>query len=127
MANMRSITVALHGYLQDHANIWPQGPSPEAGSAWDQFWIGSLQPYGISQSTWRCPAISARTKAGGSEEAAIHYAPTMFEAIPGQATRWNRHPWLIERASVHRHGPLICFPDGGVKSMDKVLAEQGVR
>ena len=51
----------------------------------------------------------------------------MFTAEPGIATRWATQPWLIERASVHKHGPHICFPDGSVKSFNKVLAEQGLR
>jgi hypothetical protein len=51
----------------------------------------------------------------------------MFPAQPGSATQWATHPWLIERANVHRDGPHICFPDGSIKSFNKILAEQGAR
>ncbi len=62
-----------------------------------------------------------------SDRPKVHYTPTMFNATPGIATRWATQPWLIERSSVHAQGALICFPDGAIKSFDKVLAEQGVR
>ena len=43
-ANMRSITIGLRAYLLDNQNIWPQGPTPEAGAVWESFWLSSLQP-----------------------------------------------------------------------------------
>jgi prepilin-type N-terminal cleavage/methylation domain-containing protein len=124
MANMRNITIGLHGYLQDHQNVWPQGPPPDAGTAWENFWLGTLQPYGISEKTWQCPGIPTRGAPGAPR---VHYAPTMFPPVPGIAQRWATHPWLIERGEGHGRGALICFPDGSIKSFDKVLAEQGVR
>jgi type II secretory pathway pseudopilin PulG len=36
MANMRSVHLALGNYLNDHKDIWPQGPSPLEGKAWAQ-------------------------------------------------------------------------------------------
>ena len=124
MANMRSITVGLRWYLQDHGNVWPQGPPPDGGAAWENFWLGALQPYGITDKTWQCPAITARMK---QDAPRVHYTPTMFPSVPGIADRWATQPWLIERGEGHGNGSLICFPDGSVKSFDKVLAEQGVR
>ncbi|MFM8887999.1 MAG: type II secretion system protein [Chthoniobacterales bacterium] len=122
--NMRSITVGLHNYLPDNENIWPQGPSPDAGPAWEDFWLSVLQPYGITPATWRCPSIAM----GADEDAPkVHYMPTMFPPVKGIANRWSTHPWLIERGSGHGQGALICFPDGSVKSFDKVLAELGAR
>jgi len=121
-ANMRNITVALRGYLQDNGNVWPQGPSPESGAAWEDFWLGVLQPYGITGKTWQCPAILARS---GTDAPRVHYTPTMFPPVPGIADRWATHPWLIERGEGHGRGVLICFPDGSIKSFDKVLAEEG--
>lgn len=130
MANMRSINVGLHGYLQDHSSVWPQGPSPNDQDPWEEFWLATLQPYGITDRTWQCPTLRSQLSSQRGSRAAppkVHYIPTMFSATPGAATRWATHPWLIERSSVHGHGPLICFPDGSVKSFFKVLAEQGVR
>lgn len=124
MANMRNITVGLRGYLEDHGNVWPQGPAPQAGVAWGNFWLGVLQPYGITDKTWQCPGIVARAE---PDTPRVHYTPTLFPAVPGIADRWPTHPWLIERGEGHGHGALICFPDGSIKSFDKVLAELGAR
>lgn len=124
MANMRNITVGLRAYLQDHGNVWPQGPPPEAGPVWEDYWLGVLQPYGITDKTWQCPGIMARAE---PDTPRVHYTPTMFPPLPGIADRWPTHPWLIERGEGHGHGALICFPDGSVKSFDKVLAELGAR
>jgi len=124
MANMRNITVGLRAYLQDHGNVWPQGPPPDAGAAWENFWLAVLRPYGITEKTWQCPAIMARPQ---EDTPRVHYTPTLFPPLPGIADRWPTHPWLIERGEGHGNGALICFPDGSIKSFDKVLAEQGVR
>ena len=124
IGNMHSITGALHSYLPDHGMVWPQGPTPEAGVAWESFWIGVLQPYGVGAKTWACPTISSDSDSEGSK---VHYTPTLFPATPNIANRWATHPWLIERANAHGNGALICFPDGSVKSFNKVLAEMGAR
>jgi type II secretory pathway pseudopilin PulG len=124
MANMRNITIALRAYMQDHGNVWPQGPPPDAGTAWENFWLGVLVPYGITDKTWQCPAIEGRP---GQNAPRVHYTPTMFPPVPGIADRWATHPWLIESGEGHGHGALICFPDGSIKPFDKLLAEQGLR
>ena len=128
MGNMRSITIALHGYLQDNKNVWPQGPAPETKGPWEEFWLAVLKPYGISERTWRCPTIGSLAASSDVPKGTrIHYMPTMFGPTPGLAMRWATHPWLIERADSHGQGPLICFPDGSIKPFNKVLAEQGMR
>lgn len=130
VANMRAITVALHGYLQDNGNVWPQGPSLNEEKAWEVFWMEILKPHGITEKTWQCRAFNSQLAAQGvpdDQRPKVHYVPTMFTAEPGIATRWATQPWLIERSNVHPQGPHICFPDGSVKSFNKVLAEQGVR
>jgi len=124
MANMRNIVVGLRGYLEDHDNVWPQGPPPSAGATWENFWIGALRPYGINERTWQCPGINAKLK---QQAPKVHYTPTMFPPVRGIADRWATHPWLIERGEGHGNGALICFPDGSIKSFDKVLAEFGTR
>lgn len=121
---MRNITTGLHAYLQDNNRQWPQGPTPDAGPAWENFWLGVLQPYGIGPKTWQCPGVATSSD---PDATCIHYVPTMFPGVPGIATRWPTQPWLIERGEGHGQGALICFPDGSIKSFDKVLAEQGVR
>jgi prepilin-type N-terminal cleavage/methylation domain-containing protein len=129
-ANMRSITLALHGYLQDNQAVWPQGPSPSEEEPWEQFWLKVLRPYGISDKTWQCPSFNTLVAASGApveDHPKVHYLPTMFGPTPNLANRWATQPWLIERVSAHRHGAHICFPDGSVKSFTKLLAEQGAR
>lgn len=125
-SHMRSIRVALDGYLQDHGMVWPQGPVPQE-PGWASFWVRTLEPYDITQRTWQCPIIRGWQSAQGDPEFAIHYVPTMFDPTPNIANRWATQPWLIEIADAHGKGPLIAFPDGSVKSYFKVLAEQGVR
>ena len=130
IANMRAVTVGLHAYVQDHQQVWPQGPSLNDEEPWELFWLSVLKPYSIESKTWQCPAFNSALAAKGvpvGERPKIHYVPTMFPATPGIATRWATQPWLIERSSVHKKGPHICWPDGSVKSFDKVLAETGVR
>jgi type II secretory pathway pseudopilin PulG len=128
-SQMRSIRVALDGYLQDHKMVWPQGPAPQE-PGWAQFWLSTLEPYDIPERTWQCPTIRGMIATGRAPldpNLKLHYVPTMFDATPNIAYRWSTQPWLIEMADAHGKGPLICFPDGSVKPFSKVLAEQGVR
>jgi prepilin-type N-terminal cleavage/methylation domain-containing protein len=125
--NMRQIRVALGQYLQDHQNIWPQAPLDGSEQEIQQFWFAALKPYDISERTWKCPTIRAKMREQELQDVPMHYAPTAFDATPDIANRWATQPWLIEVADAHGKGPLICFPDGSVKSFFKVLAEQGQR
>lgn len=127
-SNMRSIRVALGSYLQDNANVWPQPPDDMEGVGLQRFWLDALAPYGIGERTWQCPTIRHALREEGAEgDFGLHYVPTHFDATPNIANFWPTQPWLIEAANAHGKGPLICFPDGTVKSMFKVLAEQGAR
>jgi len=125
-SHMRSIHTALNLYLQDHKDVWPQAPEIAREKQWEKFWLDTLAPYGIREKTWQCPTIRSLTRAGGDDATRIHYAPSTFDATPGIARRWPTQPWLIERANVHGQGPIICFPDGSLKPLNKVLAEQGL-
>ncbi|MFM8888274.1 MAG: type II secretion system protein [Chthoniobacterales bacterium] len=130
IANMRSINIALHGYLQDHQAVWPQGPTPNEEQPWEQFWLSTLKPYGIAEKSWQCPSFVMSAASSGipqDERPRVHYVPTSFGPEPNLAYRWSTQPWLIERVSAHRNGAHICFPDGSVKSFYKVLAEHGAR
>lgn len=122
-SHMRSIHVALANYLQDHQDVWPQGPYPKDKVAWEAFWLATLKPYDISENTWQCPTLKRALTDEGYQ---LHYAPSMFDATPGIARRWSKQPWLIERFGIHGQGPLICFPDGSIKTMQHILAEQGL-
>jgi type II secretory pathway pseudopilin PulG len=90
MANMRSIHVGLGAYLNDNKDVWPQGPSLLEGKPWAEFWIRTLQPQGITQRTWECPAIYrmlGNPPRNEITEESVHYIPTMFDDTPGIARR----------------------------------------
>lgn len=125
-SQMRSIRVATDSYLNDHDQVWPQGPSPEEVVPWAEFWLATLAPYGIKASTWHCPTIKALMNEQGKSSQPLHYVPTMFDATPGIARRWSTQPWLVEIANAHGQGALVCFPDGSVKSFNQILREQGL-
>ncbi len=130
MANMRSIHIGLGAYLNDHKDVWPQGPSLLEGKPWAEFWIRTLEPQGIAQKTWECPAIYRMLGNPPRDQItseSVHYLPTMFDDQPGTARRWPTQPWLVERADAHGSGALLCFTDGSIKPFNKVLAEMGYR
>jgi prepilin-type N-terminal cleavage/methylation domain-containing protein len=130
MANMRALHLGLSHYLDDHANIWPQGPAPAAGAAWADFWIRTLESVDVPATTWECSAIRRMMGNPSRDEVtsdSIHYSPTMFDNLPGTARRWPTQPWLVERADAHGNGALLCFTDGSIKPFNKVLAELGYR
>lgn len=126
--NLRTISIALHGRLQDHGDVWPQGPSLADEKNWEQFWITTLLPYGVEPTSWKCPTIAqayTRSQVPAPEHPEVHYVPTMFTDEPGISMRWPTQPWLVERSDAHGKGPLLCFPDGSVKSASRVVAELG--
>jgi len=125
-SHMRSIHGGLALYLQDHRDVWPQAPDMRQERLWENFWLSTLEPCGISARTWQCPTIRGLVRSGEVDSPKIHYAPSMFDATPGIARRWPTQPWLIERADAHGLGPLVCFPDGSIKPMRRVLMEQGL-
>ncbi len=128
IANMRSLHVALNAYLNDHGDVWPQEPFEEDRKVWSEFWLSTLSPYGPTSKTWQCPTLVAFLKQNpeGSDVPDLHYVPSRFAPTPGIARRWTTQPWLIEIADAHGKGPLICFPDGRVKSTREVFAENGL-
>lgn len=130
MANLKSITTATHAYLADHGAIWPQTSAKYNSPEWANFWIQTLEAYGASSNTWKCPQIAAQIGPFAQHEGdapRIHYTPTGFPPTRGVAYRWTTQPWFIEAANAHGKGCLIAFPDGAVKPLFKVLAENGSR
>jgi len=130
VANLKSITAATHSYLADHESVWPQSPAAYNSPGWETSWIESLEPYGPGSKTWQCPQIAAQLGSMTRDERGIpriHYTPTGFPPVKGIAYRWAKQPWFTERANGHGKGSLIAFPDGTIKPLFKILAEQGVR
>jgi prepilin-type N-terminal cleavage/methylation domain-containing protein len=126
VSRMRNVHAGLTLYLEDRKFIWPQGPRPEE-RGWAEFWVSTLEPFGVPRKHWECPTIRKMARQQGEKEFTLHYVPTLFPDTPRIAYRWATQPWLIEIADAHGRGPLICFPDGAIKPFSKVLAEQGVR
>lgn len=124
MANMKSLQVSLAAYVQDNGH-WPQEPAEQLGNnenAYEDWWIGTLKPYGAEESTWMCPTIKRLvTNKNKDGRPKVHYTPTMFDKGPSTPYRWSTQPWLIEIGNMHGQGALICFPDGSIKSMDEVV------
>ncbi len=126
LSRLRNIHAGLGLYLADHGKVWPQGPRPEAAD-WPEFWVRTLEPFGVPRKDWECPTIRQIMNRAGDESFTLHYVPTLYPDTPDIAYRWPTQPWLIEIADAHGKGPLICFPDGSIKPFSKVLLEQGVR
>jgi len=121
--HMKSLQTSLAAYLQDVGH-WPQEPVEQTGesvSAYEDWWLKELAPYGGTPEVWMCPTIKRLVSNKSSDgRPKIHYTPTMFDEIPGTPYRWSTQPWLIEIGNMHGHGALICYPDGSIRAMDDV-------
>lgn len=129
MANLRSLSVAANGYLNDN-NQWPQIPVAASSSPpeiYAQAWITALAPFGTTRDTWVCPTIQNslhNPDYSKPETARIDYIPTPFDDTPASPRAWPTQPWFIEAGDVHGSGNLIIFTDGSIKDLKAVLAEQ---
>ena len=125
ISHMRAIHGALAEYIQDKG-MWPQ--EPETGSDQmlnEDWWITTLAPYDITPAIWICPAIKRLTsKCDPAEVPRLSYLPGMFDATPTAPFKFATQPWLLERASAHRRGPNVCYPDGSIHTMDELLGKQ---
>lgn len=124
-SNLRSLHTGLESYIQDHQH-WPKEPQfgPEARDQMGEWWIKTLEPYGIPAKSWHCPAIlrlGEIQKTGRTPK--IHYSPMIFDQKPRTPYKWPNTPWIVEIANVHGHGPLCILPDGSVRDWDKHITE----
>jgi type II secretory pathway pseudopilin PulG len=124
-ANLRNLYLALDTYTQEQMK-WPQ--QPDFGITqqiqYEDWWMRTLAPYGMTPNTWQCPAILRLGKIQENRTSPrVHYSPTMFDADPRTPYRWSTQPWAIEIANVHGRGALMIFPDGSVRDLDDVIAE----
>jgi len=128
MGNLRTLHVAFGSYVDDHEQ-WPQCPTNLDRAAADQFWIGSLQEYGVKPEAWLCPTLMRSIHDGpmkGGEVPHIHYIPTQFDSRPMTPRRWPAMPWLIEIGNMHHNGSLLIRTDGVIKTMNDIFREAGV-
>ena len=137
-ANLKALGVAVHAYMADHQDKWPQIERPEkrdggnvesspvssAASQVAEQWMAVLAPYGISEKTWHCPSVERQirqqAKKGAASIKRIDYTPTIFDAKPGSATQWAKHPWFVERGALHATGPNVLFTDGSVSNLSEL-------
>lgn len=125
--NMRSLQAALAAAVVDQGH-WPQEPAGlqlvESPDQLEDWWIEHMAQYGVTEKNWQCPTImrkiTAKSKNGRPR---THYSPTSFDANPSTPYKWSTQPWLIEIGNMHGDGPLVCFPDGSVRSMNEVLGQ----
>jgi len=123
--NLKEIYSGLNSYVEDYGH-WPKEPP----QAWDHqkdyedFWLATLKPYGVTDSIWQCPGIlrlGRIQKEGRSPR--VHYFPTMFDSKPGTPHKWPNMPWVVEIGNTHGHGPLLILPDGSVHDYDTFLEQ----
>lgn len=117
ISHLRTIHSGLLGYHTDVGH-WPQMEEDRFDFSEDEFfdfWVTTLEPYGVGRDTWICPSDrkveymekSERDKYIGS------YVTTRFDDKAQTPFRWNQ-PWVIERGSFHGPGSHMLMPDGSV-------------
>lgn len=128
MANLRSLHVSMSAYLSDHKS-WPQS-DPEANDVeFDNFWLASMEPYGVTEKGWLCPTIARMTqhdrlKKSEMEQASrLHYLPTDFDAKPITPHKFPTHPWFMETGGPHGRGNLIIRGDGSLRELQDLIEE----
>lgn len=120
MSNLRTISLGLHGYLQDHNMVWPQMPPEgiEGETARSKWWEETLTPYGVGHKYWICPSDTIGMKDDEKpENFTSSYVLTQFDEIPDSAFRWSQ-PWAVERGGFHggaNVGPNMLMPDGTIR------------
>ncbi|NNE91823.1 MAG: prepilin-type N-terminal cleavage/methylation domain-containing protein [Verrucomicrobiales bacterium] len=114
LSHMKSVHAGLGNHWQDKG-YWPQMPAEmlEADeSKFFEFWIKSLEPYGVSQANWLCPTDKIDPEKW-EENKTGSYIPCAFDARHATPHRWNQ-PWLMERGNNHGQGAHIAMPDGSI-------------
>jgi len=135
-AHLKGLGLGVQAYITDYRR-WPQIPPEkkggnlqssalsDSGQAFAEKWIAVLAPYGVDEGTWRCPTVENQMRLQGKKEALekkrIDYVPTTFDANPDSPTKWPRHPWFVERGSLHGTGPNILFGDGTVSNVTELF------
>jgi len=127
MANMRSLHTALSAYVQNQRH-WPQPPEElleaENDDAWEDWWVDTLTPYGVTEATWQCPTLRRiLVRSEEIQRPRIHYAPTPFDSAEMTPYRWSTQPWLVEMGNIHTRGAHILFPDGSIRVMNDLLPQ----
>lgn len=120
IGNLRSLHVAADLYVQEHHH-WPQIKSKgverkEVATNW----ISALEPYGLKQINWICPAVQQLLQSPDltdHDNARLDYVATPFDSKPQTPYQWANQPWFIETADAHGNGNLILFPNGRIQEL----------
>ena len=118
LSHMRTLHTAFVGHLTDKGH-WPQMDENEKNwgeSEFFEFWITSLEPYGVGADTWLCPSDKVYLEFRENKKDVFlgSYVPTPFDKSPGTPFRWGQ-PWLVERGDFHGKGSHMLMPDGSVQ------------
>ncbi len=125
MGNLRAIHVSLGAVLIDNKR-WPQVPEEAERAQMEQFWIDTLEPYGVSGNVWLCPSLKRRYNEDPDsfvDYPRIHYIPGQFDDNPGTPRRWSAQPWVMEVGSMHGRGNLLIRTDGGIRELQDLFED----
>lgn len=137
MEHLKGLGLGAQAYIVDH-RCWPQispekketgnsdaAPLSNSAQVFAEKWIAALAPYAIDEKTWRCPSVEKQIRLQGKKEALdkkrIDYIPTSFDTNPDSPTQWPKHPWFIERGSLHGAGQNLLFADGSISNMAELV------
>lgn len=123
--NLKQLYLGLNSYTEDNSH-WPQQPAytRDQQKEYEDYWIDTLKPYGITPAVWQCPGLLRLGKIQqGGRSPRVNYSPTMFDAKPSTPKKWPNMPWVVEIGNIHGHGPLLILPDGSVHDWDDFLAQ----
>lgn len=120
-SNLKNLYVATNSYVLDNQQ-WPQTVTQDINTeAYANEWLAALKRYGIQKENWQCLSVQEGLYPNGKADDAefrLDYIPTQFGPKPKSPYKWPKHPWFIERASVHGRGNLLIRTDGSVQSLD---------
>lgn len=120
LSRMRALHSGLSANMAD-SGFWPQPPEFLNEQSLEDWWIGQLSPYGITQKTWLCPTTPKNSAIDSNSSTKSSYAVSNFDKSPTAPYKWALQPWIIEFAGIHSDGPHICFPDGSIKNLNSLL------
>ncbi len=128
LSHLRLIHSGFTGHINDKGN-WPQLPEEDkerglSESEFFEFWVASLEPYGVPEEAWICPSdrrFERLIEQEGKKVFRGSYVATMFDEKAATPFKWNQ-PWVMERAGFHRGGAHVLMPDGSVNSSKNPFA-----
>ncbi|HEX4084070.1 MAG TPA: prepilin-type N-terminal cleavage/methylation domain-containing protein [Chthoniobacteraceae bacterium] len=121
-SNLVQLYTGASAYLQDTKH-WPQvNPAllNQANHAYDEAWIETYMPYGVTRQCWICPTIE-RSLGGPDitqpENYRADYIAMPYDSKQLSPHQWPLQPWFAERGNVHGTGNLIILANGSVTDL----------